>query len=218
MKFTQSQLDAIGHGDTNLQLIACAGSGKTEVVAQRVATLLKAGLKPGNIVAFTFTDKAAGEAEGLTERHLHTPYAYEKLREKLEQAAARVISDYIKDNQADLKNIEFSEKKIDIALDDGRTVRSPYDPFPMAGIRTNPQTRFGHEDRISSLGHTKPGGLSRPPPPLFLLLGAHSSFAQNTVPLPAEYGSERSIPFSCSDPSKSSQSQGRCKPLRPLRL
>jgi DNA helicase-2/ATP-dependent DNA helicase PcrA len=61
MKFTESQIDAIRHGDTNLQLIACAGSGKTEVVAQRIANLLKAGLKPANIIAFTFTDKAAAE-------------------------------------------------------------------------------------------------------------------------------------------------------------
>jgi hypothetical protein len=61
MKFTQSQLDAIRHGDTNLQLIACAGSGKTEVVARRVANLIKTGLKPRNIIAFTFTDKAAAE-------------------------------------------------------------------------------------------------------------------------------------------------------------
>lgn len=61
MKFTKSQLEAIQHGDSNLQLIACAGSGKTEVVARRVANLLKAGLKPGNIIAFTFTDKAAAE-------------------------------------------------------------------------------------------------------------------------------------------------------------
>ena len=49
----------------NLQLIACAGSGKTEVVARRVAHLLtKSGddcLKPRNIVAFTFTEKAAAE-------------------------------------------------------------------------------------------------------------------------------------------------------------
>ena len=48
-----------------MQLIACAGSGKTEVVAQRVAHLLtkpgKDRLKPCNIVAFTFTDKAAAE-------------------------------------------------------------------------------------------------------------------------------------------------------------
>lgn len=65
MEFTKSQLQAIGHDDGNLQIIACAGSGKTEVVARRVATLLKnganSGLQPRNIVAFTFTEKAAAE-------------------------------------------------------------------------------------------------------------------------------------------------------------
>src|SRR5690348_13014394 len=41
MNLTESQTNAIHHGDSNLQLIACAGSGKTEVVAQRVANLIK---------------------------------------------------------------------------------------------------------------------------------------------------------------------------------
>ena len=59
MNFTKTQLAAINHTTGNLQLIACAGSGKTEVVARRVATLLKAGAKPGNIIAFTFTDSYA---------------------------------------------------------------------------------------------------------------------------------------------------------------
>jgi DNA helicase-2/ATP-dependent DNA helicase PcrA len=61
MNFTKAQLDAINHLAGNLHLIACAGSGKTEVVARRVAALLKDGFKPANIVAFTFTDKAAAE-------------------------------------------------------------------------------------------------------------------------------------------------------------
>jgi DNA helicase-2/ATP-dependent DNA helicase PcrA len=64
MHFTASQQRAIGFGSANLQLIACAGSGKTEVVAQRVVHLLRSdggGLAPRNIVAFTFTDKAAAE-------------------------------------------------------------------------------------------------------------------------------------------------------------
>jgi DNA helicase-2/ATP-dependent DNA helicase PcrA len=65
VKFTTDQLIAIGHSEGNLQLIACAGSGKTEVVARRVANLLNTGtadgLTPASIVAFTFTDKAAAE-------------------------------------------------------------------------------------------------------------------------------------------------------------
>ncbi len=40
MKLTDAQLRAVGHPPENLQLIACAGSGKTEVVARRVVHLL----------------------------------------------------------------------------------------------------------------------------------------------------------------------------------
>ena len=65
MKLTKSQEEAVKYNGRNLQLIACAGSGKTEVVAQRVAHLLtngdKGNLEPRNIVAFTFTEKAAAE-------------------------------------------------------------------------------------------------------------------------------------------------------------
>ena len=69
MEFTQAQTQAIEQSEGNLQLIACAGSGKTEVVARRVVRLLASGLKPGNIVAFTFTDKAAAELkERITTR------------------------------------------------------------------------------------------------------------------------------------------------------
>ncbi|MDA8408869.1 MAG: ATP-dependent DNA helicase [Treponema sp.] len=65
MNLTDSQKRAIEHRDGNLQLIACAGSGKTEVVARFVSRLLSPAteprLGPANIVAFTFTDKAATE-------------------------------------------------------------------------------------------------------------------------------------------------------------
>jgi len=63
--FTPNQKRAIEHRQGNLQLTACAGSGKTEVLANRVATLLdpkaEPAYLPGNIAAFTFTEKAAGE-------------------------------------------------------------------------------------------------------------------------------------------------------------
>lgn len=46
----------------NLRIIACAGSGKTEFVSNRIAYLIHKNIaKPENIVAFTFTEKAAEE-------------------------------------------------------------------------------------------------------------------------------------------------------------
>jgi len=75
MELTPAQLRAITHGGGNLQLIACAGSGKTEVVARRVVHLLSpgpsGGLVPGNIIAFTFTDKAAAELKERIIKRCH---------------------------------------------------------------------------------------------------------------------------------------------------
>ena len=63
--YTPSQLRAIHTIDHNLQIIACAGSGKTQVISRRIVEILAAqqkhGLLPANIVAFTFTDRAAAE-------------------------------------------------------------------------------------------------------------------------------------------------------------
>jgi len=58
---TPEQLEAIAEIDRNLQIIACAGSGKTEVITRRIAGILqsKSNVRPENIVAFTFTEKAA---------------------------------------------------------------------------------------------------------------------------------------------------------------
>jgi DNA helicase-2/ATP-dependent DNA helicase PcrA len=56
-----AQLRAVQHRGSDLQLIACAGSGKTETVAQRVSALIDEGAAPESIVAFTFTERAALE-------------------------------------------------------------------------------------------------------------------------------------------------------------
>lgn len=67
--YTAAQRQAIACFNEPLQIIACAGSGKTQVISQRVAEILKQpGVKPRNVIAFTFTEKAAAE---LKER-IHT--------------------------------------------------------------------------------------------------------------------------------------------------
>ncbi len=60
MKLTLNQNAAVNEIYNNLQIIACAGSGKTEVITRRIVNILeKTDTLPENIVAFTFTEKAA---------------------------------------------------------------------------------------------------------------------------------------------------------------
>ena len=61
--WTGQSLDAVLHTGSHLQIIASAGSGKTEVVSQRIVSLLKEGIGRRDIVAFTFTERAARELE-----------------------------------------------------------------------------------------------------------------------------------------------------------
>jgi DNA helicase-2/ATP-dependent DNA helicase PcrA len=67
------------------------------------------------------------ESAALVARHLRTPYAYPALREKLEQSARRAIEAYIRKNAGDFRNLEFSEKAIEIALGDGVAVAGRID-------------------------------------------------------------------------------------------
>ncbi|MGC9777789.1 MAG: UvrD-helicase domain-containing protein [Candidatus Heimdallarchaeota archaeon] len=52
LKYTQHQQKAIDHWEGNLQIIACAGSGKTDVITRRIAKLVTMGVQTREIVAF----------------------------------------------------------------------------------------------------------------------------------------------------------------------
>jgi len=60
----------VRHRGGDLQVIACAGSGKTESIARRVASLIDEGAEPSSIVAFTFTERAAAELKDRITRRI----------------------------------------------------------------------------------------------------------------------------------------------------
>ena len=71
----KEQLKAVIHKDGPLLIVAGAGTGKTTVITQRIAYMIEQGwTKSDEILALTFTEKAAGEMEERVDRLLPMGY------------------------------------------------------------------------------------------------------------------------------------------------
>jgi DNA helicase-2/ATP-dependent DNA helicase PcrA len=88
------QKDAVNHGSGPLLIIAGAGTGKTKVITHRIAYLIASKLaKPEEILAVTFTEKAANEMEERVD--LLIPYSYSFVEiSTFNSFGERVLRDY----------------------------------------------------------------------------------------------------------------------------
>ena len=139
----QRALEALtGH----VQLVACAGAGKTETVARRVVRILcLPGVRPENVAAFTFTVRAAAELkeriasrfvevsgtrDGLADLYVGTIHAF--CLELLQQHDFRVLSfQVLTDIQ---QRLLISRNSRNCGLADLRTVNGrPWHRYHQAG-------------------------------------------------------------------------------------
>ena len=122
----EAQRRAVTHREGPLLVIAGPGSGKTRVITHRIAYLVRQGVDPVEILAITFTNKAAGEMRervegllGLTSPWISTfhSFAARLLRRHIYRLSPFDTSFSIYDADDSLALVKTCIKELDIATD-----------------------------------------------------------------------------------------------------
>jgi DNA helicase-2/ATP-dependent DNA helicase PcrA len=105
------------------------------------------------------------DASALIETHLHVPFANPALKARMEASAEKIVRNYISDNKGDFDKFEFSEKQIDISMEDGVSVigridlvrRKETNEITIVDLKSNDQAQpeevTEHQLHIYALGY-----------------------------------------------------------------
>ena len=158
----EEQRAAVEHGDGPLMVLAGAGTGKTRVLVHRIARLVETGTPPWEILAVTFTNKAAGEmrnrlrellgnaADAMWIGTFHATCA--RILRRHPERAGLTRNFVIFDDDDQIKLIERLLK--DTGLDDQvspRTILSRFDRAKNRGLDPRTQKTGIYDDEIERL-------------------------------------------------------------------
>lgn len=174
---TKEQREAVLDFDHNLLILACAGSGKTRTITSKIAYAIDTGrLRPWQILAVTFTNRAAGEMKdrieamlpdvdlgGLETRTFHSFGAYILRRFGSRLGLSPDFSIYDDEDSATLLStcVKLSDKravkqmaaKISSAKDRGYTSLSPEVRDWGEGVCDFPHVFSSYEEALSLSGN-----------------------------------------------------------------
>ena len=144
-----AQREAAGHIDGPVLVLAGAGSGKTKTLTHRIAYMLEQGIKPWNILALTFTNKAAEEMRHRIEQ-LVGPAAHDLWMSTFHSACVRILrrdidmlgyprafNIYDTNDQVRLIRAILNEKNIDIKKNPPKSFVSKFDDVKRNPLNTD---------------------------------------------------------------------------------
>ena len=126
-------------------------SGKTRVITRRVAYLLDQGVHPGNILAITFTNKAAGEMQRRVEELVPGSRVWVSTFHSLGARLLRQYADRVGlDRNFTIYDQADRARVVKIALEDAGLDQSRFTPETLAGAISKAKNQLLSPERYAS--------------------------------------------------------------------